>query len=123
MHPIYFYKDRSGKEPVKDYIAELAARKDKDSRIKLNKIRDYIKALGEYGTQMGEPYMKHLDGEIWELRPIRDRILFAAWDGNGFILLHQFMKQTQKTPQREIAQAKRNLADYQERSEEDENGS
>jgi phage-related protein len=123
LHPIYFYKDRSGKEPVKDYIAELAARKDKDSRIKLNKIRDYIKALGEYGTQMGEPYMKHLDGEIWELRPIRDRILFAAWDGNGFILLHQFMKQTQKTPQREIAQAKRNLADYQERSEEDENGS
>lgn len=121
MHPIHFYKDRGGKEPVKEYITALAARKDKDSRIKLNKIRDYVKALSEYGTQLGEPYVKHLAGEIWELRPIRDRILFAAWDGQGFILLHQFMKQTQKTPQREIAQAKRNLADYRERSRDDEN--
>lgn len=121
MHPIHFYKDRSGKEPVRYYISALSTRKDKDSRIKLNKIRDYIKALSEYGTQLGEPYMKHLDGEIWELRPIRDRILFAAWDGEGFILLHQFMKQTQKTPRQEIAKAKRNLADYRERSQGNEN--
>ena len=60
--------------------------------------------------------MKHLEGEIWELRPLRDRILFAAWDGCTFILLHLFMKDTQKTPRREIEQAKRNLADYRERS-------
>lgn len=116
MHSIHFYTDRNGKAPVKEYIAGLAARKDKDSRIKLNKIRDYVGSLRRYGTQLGEPYIKHLDGEIWELRPIRDRILFAAWDGQDFILLHQFMKRTRKTPQREIAQAKRNLADYLERS-------
>ena len=66
MHDIYFYKDRNGNEPVKEYLAELAAKKDKDSRIKLNKIRDYMKTLSVYGTQAGEPYMKHLDGEIWE---------------------------------------------------------
>lgn len=30
-----------------------------------------------------------------------------------FVLLHVFMKQTQKTPLREIERAKRNLADYQ----------
>ena len=28
---------------------------------------------------IGEPFIKHLEGEIWELRPLRDRILFAAW--------------------------------------------
>lgn len=121
MHPIHFYKDGNGKEPVKDFISVLAARNDKDSRIKLNKIRDYIRALSEYGTQLGEPYVKHLDGEIWELRPIRNRILFAAWDGDGFLLLHQFIKRTQKTPRQEIAKAKRNLADYQERSQGNEN--
>ncbi len=33
----------------------------------------------EHGTAAGEPYVKHLDGEIWELRPLRDRILF--WHG------------------------------------------
>ena len=115
MHPIYFYRDRHGTRPIAAYIAELAAKTDKDSRIKLNKIRDYIKALGEYGTQVGEPYIKHLDGEIWELRPIRDRILFAAWHQGGFVLLHHFMKKTQKTLAREIARAKQNLADLIER--------
>jgi phage-related protein len=56
-----------------------------------------------------------------ELRPISERVLFAAWDGNKFILLHYFTKKTQKTPQREIDQAKRNLADYRKRSGNDEN--
>lgn len=43
MYRIYFYRDSSGKEPIAEYIAELAGKKDKDSRIKLNKIRDYVK--------------------------------------------------------------------------------
>lgn len=115
MHKIYFYKDRNGNEPVAEYIAELAQKKDKDSRIKLNKIRDYIKVLSEYGTQAGEPYIKHLDGEIWELRPLRDRILFIGWANGNYVLLHQFMKKTQKTPAREIEKAKRELADLIER--------
>lgn len=116
MYQIYFYKDPNGKEPVREYINELAAHRDKNSRIKLAKIRDYLKVLSEYGTRAGEPYVKHLDGDIWELRPIRDRILFAAWNGKNFILLHHFMKRTRKTPPREIAVAKRNLADHRERS-------
>ena len=53
MYEIYFYKDKNGKEPVKEYIAGLAAKKDKDSRIKLNKIMDYVKTLSEYGTRAG----------------------------------------------------------------------
>ena len=64
MHKVYFYKDKNGHEPVAEYIAELSQRSDKDSRIKLHKIRDYVKALSEYGTQAGEPYIKHLDGDI-----------------------------------------------------------
>ncbi len=115
MHKIYFYRDKNGREPVTEYLAELRGKKDKDSRIKLNKLNDYIEMLSEYGTQTGEPYIKHLDGDIWELRPIRDRILFAAWVDGSFILLHQFMKKTQKTPQREIEKAKREFADIIER--------
>ena len=120
MHKIYFYKDKNGNEPVKEYINKLANRKDKDSRIKLKKIMEYIKALSVHGLQVGEPYIKHISGDIWEIRPIRDRILFAHWNGKDFILVHYFMKKTQKTPQREIEQAKRNLADYRERSKDDE---
>lgn len=115
MHQIYFYRDKSGKEPVLDYLRELMSKKGKDSRIKANKIQDYIEILSEYGTQAGEPYMKHLDGEIWELRPLRDRILFVAWHNNSFVLLHTFMKKTQKTPAREIERAKKELEDIIER--------
>ena len=116
MYKVVFYKDRNGKSPLMEYMRELAAKRDKDSRIKANKINDYIEYLAKEGKSVGEPYAKHLDGDIWELRPIRDRILFAAWDGQSFILLHHFMKKTQKTPQREIEQAKRNLADFRKRS-------
>lgn len=115
MHKIYFYKDKNGNEPIAEYIWQLSQKKDKDSRIKLNKIRDYIKTLSEHGTHAGEPYIKHLDGDIWELRPLRDRILFVGWVNGSFVLLHHFMKKTQKTPAREIEKAKRELADLIER--------
>ena len=115
LYEIHFYRERSGSRPVADYIRELAGKNDKDSRIKLQKIQDYINALSEYGLQLREPYIKHLDGEIWELRPLRDRILFVAWHNGSFVLLHHFMKKTQKTPAREIDKAKRELADLIER--------
>jgi len=114
-YEIVFYKDRRGREPALEYIEELARRTDKDSRIKLRKIQEYFSVLRAYGTQAGEPYLKHLDGEIWELRPVRDRFLFATWTDGCFILLHHFMKKTQKTPPREIEQAKRELEDFKER--------
>jgi phage-related protein len=120
LHQIYFYRTKDGHSPVADYLLTLKQKSDKDSRIKLNKIQDYINALGAYGLQLREPYIKHLDGEIWELRPLRDRILFVAWHGDSFVLLHQFMKKTQKTPAREIEKAKRELADLIERGFDDE---
>lgn len=123
MHEIRFYKDKDGKEPVAEYLAELGNKGDKDSRIKLTKIRDYIKMLSVHGTQAGQPYIKHIDGEIWELRPLRDRIFFVAWANDGYVLLHHFMKKTQKTPAREIEKAKREYADLIERSvEHEQNG-
>jgi len=115
MYKVFTYKDKNGKSPILDYIKKLMEKDDKSSRIKATKIRDYIAYLRQHGRQAREPYAKHLDGDIWELRPIRDRILYAAWDGDSFILLHIFEKSTQKTPRREIKQAKRNLADIKER--------
>jgi phage-related protein len=40
LYKIYFYKDKNGVEPIAEYIAELARKNDKDSSIKLSKIRD-----------------------------------------------------------------------------------
>lgn len=120
VHAIYFYKDKQGNQPVLDYMRELARRDSKDSRIKLNKLNDYIELLSQQGTRAGQPYIKHLDAEIWELRPLRDRILFVAWLDGSFVLLHPFVKKTQKTPRREIEKAKRELQDLKERGLRDE---
>ena len=119
MHEIIFYSDKNGKSDIEEYILNLQNNgiKSKDSRIKVNKIISYINLLSKRGIEIGEPYIKHLDNEIWELRPLRDRILFAYWDNNKFILLHQFMKKTQKTPVKEIEKARKNLEDYKKRRE------
>ena len=74
-----------------------------------------MNALSVNGTYLPDKYVKHLDGEIWELRPLNDRILFAGWVNGAFVLLHSFVKKTQKTPKREIEQAKRELNDFKER--------
>ena len=47
MYKIRFYKDKSGNTPVLDYLRELVSKTDKNSRIKANKIREYIKILKE----------------------------------------------------------------------------
>ena len=120
MYKIKFYKDKDGKEPLREYLRKLGNKKDKNSRINLTKIRDYVKALSLYGKALGEPYIKHLEGDIWELRPLRNRILFFGFDGNEFILLSHFLKKTKKTPKREIEKAKKLMADYIERSNFDE---
>ena len=119
MYRIIFYRDAKGNQPIKEYLTQLADNTDKDSRIKLNKIDYYLQALREYGTRAGEPFVKHIDGDIWELRPLRDRFFFFCWQGDKFVLLHHFVKKTNKTPPQEIEQAKRNLKDFTERSAED----
>jgi len=115
MYVINFYKNKNGKSLILEYLKELKVKTDKSSRIKLQKIHDHINYLKHNGPHAKEPYAKHLEGDIWELRPIRDRILYAAWENNSFVLLHIFQKDTQKTPKNEMQQAQRNLNDYRKR--------
>ena len=117
MYKIIFYQNTKGISDVENYINELRKNKNyKDNKIKLNKIIAYIDLLSQNGLSLGEPYIKHLGQNIWELRPLRDRILFASLDNNTFILLNVFMKKTQKTPQREIEKAKKLFDYYKNRS-------
>lgn len=117
MYDIEIYETSNGKSEVKEYIFELQKKNNKESKIKFKKIIAYIRMLKEEGLSLGEPYIKHIEGKIWELRPLRDRILFASHIDNKFILLSIFMKKTQKTPKKEIEKAKRYYSEYQKRSE------
>jgi phage-related protein len=116
LHEILFYKDKNGNEPALEYIRELQKSHSKDSRIKLTKIQDYMKILSIQGTMAGEPFVKHIEGDIWELRPLKNRFFFVAWHNDSFVVLHQFTKKTKKTPKSEIEKAQREYRDLKERS-------
>jgi phage-related protein len=118
-YTVILYEDARGRVPIAEFITELRRQSNtsKNARVNLNKIVAYIDALEEKGTRVGSPVSKHLDGDIWELRPLDNRILYAFYKDNTFLLLHHFVKKTKKTPPQEIEQAKRNLTDYIERNE------
>lgn len=120
MYNIIFYRDTKGNEPVKEYILSLFAKENKDNRLKREKIQDYLNILKEHGTRAGEPFVKHLDKQIWELRPLKDRILFFAYIDNTIVLLTHFRKTTLKTPRKEIEKAKKYMKDFVERMKNDE---
>jgi phage-related protein len=58
-----------------------------------------------------EPYVKHLEGRLWEMRMKgRDGIARAAYVtavGHRVVVVHVFVKKTEKTPRREIETALR----------------
>jgi len=118
MFEVEFYEDKHGNQPIKKFLADLRdkAKTSKNARIQYQKITSCIHALMKYGARVGEPMVKHIDGDIWELRPLKHRILFFYWKDNKFVLLHHFVKKTQKTPSREIKQAQRNMEAFKERN-------
>jgi phage-related protein len=121
LFDVITYKDKAGNDEIADYIDSLGVQSSKDARIKYKKILEYIGQLKAYGVAAGKPAIDHIEGtDLWELRPLRDRIFFVYWKDNTFVLLHHFMKKTQKTPPREIEAAHRKLKDFLERSMENE---
>lgn len=118
MYNVEFYEDKNGQEPVLDFLKELQekGKTSKKDRVRSEKILRYIRVLQENGTRAGMPFVKNIDGELWELRPFEDRIFFFYYNEEGtFILLYHFIKKTRRTPPKEIDQAKRNLKDHKER--------
>ena len=84
---------------------------------KTKKINDYIELLAQNGLALGKPFIKYLGNNIWELRPLKNRILFSTYEG-GFVLLHAFYKTTQKTPLSELITAEKALNDFNSRCKE-----
>ena len=117
MYKVWFYRDKNGKSEIVEYLDNLKERGEtsKTDRISRDKILAYIGALEQYGTRIGEPIVKHIDGDIWELRTLKNRIFFFYWKDNKFVFLHHFVKKTKKTPPKEIEQARIKMNDFIER--------
>lgn len=81
-----------------------------DLRGKFERIVALIKVKGL--EQVHEPYVKHLEGKLWEIRMIgRDNIarsIYMTASGRRVVVLHTFIKKQDKTPRRalEIARAR-----------------
>ena len=115
LYKIKFYEDNNGNKPVEKYLKELGNKKDKSSRIKYHKIIQYLDYLKEKGTFAGNPIVKHIEGDIWELRPDKERIFFVVYHKGVFVLLHAFTKKTAKTPEKELERARAEYKDLMER--------
>lgn len=75
-----------------------------DMRAKLLRIARMIESSGL--ASMREPYVKHLQDKLWEIRLSGRsgiaRSLYVTLAGRRIVVLRTFVKKTQKTPPREI---------------------
>jgi phage-related protein len=99
---VVFYRSRTGAEPVREWLMGLPA---EDRRIVGRDLR-----LVEMGWPVGMPLCRPLGGGLWEVRSSLGsnrivRVLFCAAQGH-MVLLHGFIKKTQKTPEAEFKLAR-----------------
>ena len=112
-----FYSTSDGVSELWDFLEDLQTKAltNKDARIQHKQISQYIQLLADHGTRLGENITKHLEEDIWELRPGNNRVLFFYHKDDTYVLLHQFRKKTQKTPRREIDKAMIERDDWKSR--------
>jgi len=101
--PAVFYRNQSGSEPVREWLLGL----DKSDR---QSIGEDIKTV-EFGWPIGMPTCRPMGSGLFEVRTdLSDgriaRVLFC-FIGKKMVLLHGFIKKTQKTPKPDIDLARK----------------
>jgi phage-related protein len=96
--PAAFYQLPSGREPVREWLKALG---DDDRKIIGEDIKDV-----EFSWPIGMPLVRPLSKGLWEVRSDitqgrTARVLFCIHDGR-MVLLHGFIKKTQKTPDADL---------------------
>lgn len=96
--PAVFYATSQGNEPVRAWLLALA---QGDRRTVGQDI-----ATAEFGWPVGMPICRKLGRDLWEIRSTISRgriarVVFTVTDGQ-MVLLHGFVKKTQKTPKSDV---------------------
>ncbi len=99
MWEVSLFTSSLGRSPVKDFLLQLQSGQR-------GKVTNCLKLLKEFGPGLRVPHSKKLSGyrNLFELRtsgksPVR---LFYTNYQRGFIILHVFIKKSNKTPIGEI---------------------
>jgi phage-related protein len=103
--PLRFWKSATGREPVREWLNELPREDQRTAG------RDIAKV--QFGWPVGLPICRPLGGGLWEVRSTlksrrEARILFGFYEGM-LVVLHAFIKKTQKTAPEELATARQRL--------------
>lgn len=111
-YEVLFYEKENGECPVEEFLSSL----DIKMRVKMVGL---LEILEEKGNMLREPYSKHLDDGIFEIRckvgNNITRVLYFFYYQGKIILTNGFVKKMQKTPPAEINLAKTRRKDYIER--------
>jgi phage-related protein len=117
LENIIFYEKENKEKPVEDFLDSLP---DKHRAKAISE----LELLSKFGTELQKTIyaeaIKRKDYKgLWELR-IKfasdiSRILYFMPIRNQFVLLHGFVKKTQKTPEKELKTAFKNMEDYRRR--------
>lgn len=111
---IIFYDKADGAEPAKEFLESL------DTKMRAKMLRTIL-MLQNNGYELREPYSKHLNEGIFELRAKVgtdiSRVMYFFVIGRKVVLTNGFIKKTQKTPQDEIERAKIYRVEYLSRKE------
>ena len=120
MYNIEFYTNRNGQSEILNFFEALRTKSktSKDARIQYNQIVFYIDLLAKNGSNLPIKITKHLEEDIWELRPGYNRVFYFYYDNKQYVLLHHFRKKSQKTPAKELLRAKAERDDYIKQKEE-----
>ena len=86
-----------------------------DIRASFQRIVELIQANGL--ERIREPYLKHLEGPLWEMRlkgrSAIARAVYVTATGMRIVVVHIFAKKTRKTPRQEIVQALKKAKEVQ----------
>ena len=109
--PAIFYRTEAGGEPVRDWLKGLPLSEDR------KQIGEDIKTV-EFGWPIGMPVCKSIGDGICEVRTRLTqnriaRVLFYIDKKNRMVLLHGFIKKTQKTPVEDLELARTNKRKHQ----------
>ena len=104
-----FYKTEQGNEPVREWLKELPK---EEKRSIGEDVRDIQRSW-----PAGPPLVKKIDKDLHEARTrLQDKISRVIFhiDGNDMILIHGFIKKTDKLPTKDLKTAKERLKLWRE---------
>jgi phage-related protein len=106
---VVFYRTEAGNEPVREWLKGLTR---EDRRVVGQDVK-----TAQYGWPLGMPLIRKLEPGLWEVRSHLAqgiaRVMFTV-DESVMVLLHDFVKKSQKTPLSDLKTARQRLANLRE---------